>query len=98
MLRKGVSLINETEATMNYRCLNMTSVWGLFLVLTPGFLIGQTPNVFLGSGFSEEDGIVTTRHEITLDGRTLGYTARAGLLPIRDNATGEAHAHMYFLS
>ena len=98
MLRKGVSLTDETEVTMSSRCLNMLAGWGLFLVLTPGFLTGQTPNVFLGSGFSEEDGIVTTRHEITLDGRTLGYTARAGLIPIRDNATGEAHAHMYFIS
>ena len=82
---------------MSYRCVSAAAVV-LSLSLAPGLVAGQTPDVFLGSGFSEEDGIVTTQHEITLDGRTLEYTARAGLIPIRDNDTGEAHARMYFIS
>jgi len=39
---------------------------------------------------------VTTRHQITLGGRTLKFTARAGLLPIRVNDTGEVHGRMFF--
>ena len=39
---------------------------------------------------------VTTRHQITLGGRTLKYTARAGLLPIQVNDTGDVHGRMFF--
>ena len=42
--------------------------------------------------------IVTTRHQITVEGRTLSYTARAGKLPIIDNEAGDVHAHMFFTS
>lgn len=41
-------------------------------------------------------GIVTTQHQINLQGKPLRYTARAGTLPILDNTTGEVHANMYF--
>lgn len=44
------------------------------------------------------DGIVTTKHQIKVEGQTLAYTARAGRLPIRDNETGDVHAHMFFVS
>ena len=47
---------------------------------------------------SQKEQIVTTQHQITLDGRPLRYTARAGLLPIRDNDTGELRAQIYFVS
>jgi carboxypeptidase C (cathepsin A) len=40
--------------------------------------------------------IAETRHEVAVGGRTLRYTARAGLLPIRANETGEIHASVYF--
>lgn len=43
-----------------------------------------------------EEGIVTTRHQVTIDGRTMAYTVRAGRLPICDNETEEVHAHMFF--
>jgi carboxypeptidase C (cathepsin A) len=46
----------------------------------------------------EPDHIVTTHHQITLAGRPLKYTARAGLMPIRDNETGDLHARMFFIS
>ena len=51
--------------------------------------IGQEPLV-------NGQGIVTTRHQIDLDGETLNYTARTGLLPIRVNDTGTPHGHIFF--
>jgi len=42
--------------------------------------------------------IVTTTHRMTLTGRPLAYTARAGVLPIRHNDTGEPHGYMFFVS
>ncbi len=40
----------------------------------------------------------TTRHQIIVGGRTLRYTARAGLLPIRVNETGEPHGHVFYVA
>jgi len=40
----------------------------------------------------------TTRHQISIGGRTLKYTARAGLLPIRINETGEPHGHVFYVA
>ena len=45
-----------------------------------------------------EDRIVTTTHQVTIDGRPLRYTAQAGHLPIRDNDTGEVHGRMFFIA
>lgn len=42
--------------------------------------------------------IVTTHHRITLDGKPLAYTARAGMIPIRHNETGEARGYVFFVS
>src|SRR5262245_25010049 len=42
--------------------------------------------------------IVTTAHQVVIDGRPLRYTARAGYLPILDNETGEVHARMFFVA
>ena len=42
--------------------------------------------------------IVSTTHRITLNGRTLAYAARAGVLPIRQNETGEPRGHIFFVS
>jgi len=44
------------------------------------------------------DSIVTTRHRITVGGRVLAYTARAGLIPIRDDEAGDVHGHIFFVS
>ncbi|HKS06432.1 MAG TPA: hypothetical protein VJR92_08985 [Gemmatimonadaceae bacterium] len=51
-----------------------------------------------GSLRAQPDAIVATRHTATVNGATLRYTARAGLLPIRDNEAGEVRAHMYFVA
>jgi carboxypeptidase C (cathepsin A) len=45
-----------------------------------------------------EDEIVTTKHQVTVEGRILKYTARAGRLPILNNETGEVHGRMFFIS
>ena len=45
-----------------------------------------------------EDRIVTTNHQVGVDGKPLRYTARAGHLPIRDNETGEVHGRMFFIA
>jgi carboxypeptidase C (cathepsin A) len=39
---------------------------------------------------------VTTKHQVTIAGRVLKYTARAGRLPILDNETGEIHGRIFF--
>jgi carboxypeptidase C (cathepsin A) len=49
-------------------------------------------------GEASHDEIVTTRHQMKLGGRTLRYTARAGMLPIRDNETGATHGRMFFIA
>ena len=42
--------------------------------------------------------LVTTHHQIVVNGKTLRYTATAGLLPIADNEAGEPHARMFFVA
>jgi carboxypeptidase C (cathepsin A) len=44
------------------------------------------------------DGAVTTHHHVVIGGKTLQYTARAGLIPIRDNDTGDVHANMFYVA
>ncbi len=47
---------------------------------------------------NEGQDIVTTQHQIRIEGRTLSYTAKAGMLPIMDNEAGDIHAHMFFVA
>src|SRR5262249_54937952 len=51
---------------------------------------------FQSDSLSTEDQIVTSKHQITVSGRVLRYTARAGRLPILDNETGEVHGRIFF--
>lgn len=44
------------------------------------------------------DTLSVTRHEIVLGENTLRYTATAGLLPIRNDDTGEPVARMFFVA
>jgi len=46
-------------------------------------------------GFCPEDTTVVTKHRITIDGKALPYTARAGFLPIRDQY-GETKARFFY--
>ena len=57
---------------------------------------GQTEEITVQPVHSK--AVVTTRHKVTVGGKTLEYTARAGKLPISDNETGEAHANMFFIA
>src|SRR6516164_1817862 len=49
-------------------------------------------------GVRDAAGIVATRHTVTVRGRTLRYTARAGTIPIRDNETGSVHGRIFFIA
>lgn len=42
--------------------------------------------------------VVTTTHRITLNGKPLSYTARAGVLPIRSNETAEPLGYIFFVA
>jgi carboxypeptidase C (cathepsin A) len=42
--------------------------------------------------------MVSTNHQVTVDGRVLKYTATAGHIPIRENETGDVHGNMFFVS
>jgi carboxypeptidase C (cathepsin A) len=61
-------------------------------------ILGSLALAHSAQGAPEDEQIVATRHRITLAGQTLHYTARAGLLPIRDNETGDIHAHIFFIA
>jgi len=70
----------------------------LFVALQPVALAGQAAGATRGTGLGEEDGIVTTRHSVTIDGRSIDYVARAGHIPIRENDAGEALGNMFFVA
>ncbi len=42
--------------------------------------------------------IASSRHTIVIGGKTLAYTANAGLIPIRHNDDGSVRAHMFFVA
>lgn len=50
------------------------------------------------SSESRDDGIVTTHHQISVANKILRYTAKAGLIPIRDNEAGDIHGNMFFVA
>jgi carboxypeptidase C (cathepsin A) len=51
-----------------------------------------------GSIGAEEPQLSTTHHQTHAGGQVLRYTARAGLIPIRNNDTGEIHANIFFVA
>jgi len=55
-------------------------------------------SVHVASAQSPDEPIVATHHAVTIAGRTLRYTARAGRIPIRDNEAGDIHGQMFFVS
>ncbi len=46
----------------------------------------------------QEPELVTTQHQICVNGSPLNYTARIGLVPIRNNESGDVHGHFGFVS
>lgn len=47
---------------------------------------------------AEEREFVTTHHHIHANGKVLNYTARAGLIPIRNNDAGDIHGNIFFVA
>ena len=45
----------------------------------------------------QEPELATTQHAIRINGTVLRYTARIGLLAVRNNETGDVHAHFGFV-
>ena len=45
-----------------------------------------------------DEPISVTHHDVTVGGRTMHYTARAGRIAIRENETGDVHGQMFFIS
>ena len=41
---------------------------------------------------------VVTHHEIHVGGKTLRYTATTGLMPLKNNDTGEVEAHIFYIA
>lgn len=46
----------------------------------------------------QEPDLATTRHQIRVNGSALSYTARIGLVPIRNNDAGDIHGRFGFVS
>jgi carboxypeptidase C (cathepsin A) len=44
------------------------------------------------------DSAVVSHHQVSIGGKTLHYTARAGTIPIRDSETGDVHGNMFFIA
>src|SRR6516165_8192272 len=45
-----------------------------------------------------EPAPVVTHHEIHVGGKTLRYTATAGMLPLKNVDTGEVEAHIFYIA
>src|SRR5262245_43228019 len=56
----------------------------------------ETPSVSVA--ISPEAQIVPTQHQVKVGQRIRKYTANAGLLPIKNNETGESHRNMFFVA
>jgi carboxypeptidase C (cathepsin A) len=63
-----------------------------------GLLLAAMAAVLPAQAKAAADGIVTTHHRIVVNGKVLAYTARAGLIPIRDNEAGDVHANVFFIA
>ena len=68
----------------------------VLLIMTAAAISLKLASITQSSAQSAEDLVVTTKHQVTVGGRVLRYTARAGRLPILDNETGEVHGRVFF--
>lgn len=66
----------------------------LFLLSLPN--VGHARAI--GARTDVRSEVVTTRHTITVKGMPLPYMARAGFIHLIDEATGEVHAKIFFVS
>src|SRR5689334_5588015 len=51
-----------------------------------------------GQSTAPRDSVVVTHHQIAIGGRTLKYTATAGLIAIANNNAGDVHGRMFFIA
>jgi carboxypeptidase C (cathepsin A) len=64
---------------------------------SPGPSPSASPSASPRPSPSPEDPPVVTKHQIKVDGKTLNYTATAGMMPIK-NREGETEARMFFMA
>jgi carboxypeptidase C (cathepsin A) len=80
----------------------ITKLLSICIVLIPLLLTTTRVRSISRPPVLEPDGaekeIVTTHNQVKAGQRILKYTAQAGLLPIRNNETGEIHGNMFFVS
>jgi carboxypeptidase C (cathepsin A) len=57
---------------------------------------GRSPQS--GPAPAVENADAITNHALNISGRTVRYTAKAGMLPIRVNETGEPHANIFYVA
>jgi carboxypeptidase C (cathepsin A) len=72
----------------------------LFSVLAPALAASQAtpqPSGAPSSGAANDGALAVTKHQITVDGKPLRYTVRAGYLPIRDQF-GETKAQWFTIA
>lgn len=55
-------------------------------------------SLLAASARAQTDTAVATRHTIVVAGKPLSYTARAGMLPIRNNDDGSVRAYVFFVA
>ena len=72
------------------------AILAALLVIVPSFLTAQT-TLPLNESERSDDQPIVTHHQITLDGKVLKYTARAGYLSLRDEY-GKTHARIFYMS
>ena len=80
---------------------NRVYIWRVPITSTLLALALTTPSVAvpqIEQDVAQQPAIVTTHHAVTVGGRVLRYTARAGTIPIRDNETGDVHARIFFVA
>lgn len=76
--------IREQREARVFQKLKAT-LFGAFLVLA-----------CMPASFAQTADLAQARHSIRVSGKEIKYTAYAGRLPIRDQASGEAHGEMFF--
>jgi carboxypeptidase C (cathepsin A) len=91
--------VAEKEIDMKIRA-SFVSIFFLFLALAPALAATREkapPSVPPLAGAANDEAVVMTKHQITVDGKPLRYTARAGYLPICDQF-GEAKAQWFYIA
>src|SRR5437588_149363 len=47
---------------------------------------------------AKEEKPIVTKHAITINGKRLDYTATVGMMPIKNETTGEIEASMFYMA